>query len=124
MGEEAKFRAFLNEDLCCITAYYLDAVYFALQTIALTRTRKHGGYCGCTATDFELYRHPHLEDYFLKTDTTTNVFGASPKRRTGGIVITVSTLLAFSYGLQMYAGCTCLFEARLPSLVSVILKSG
>lgn len=39
----------------------------------------------------------------MKTDTTTNVFGASPKRRTGGIVITVSTLLAFSYGLQMYA---------------------
>src|SRR5690606_7281606 len=40
---------------------------------------------------------------FLKTATTTNTVEQRPKRRTGGIVITISTLLAFSYGLQMYA---------------------
>ena len=39
----------------------------------------------------------------MKTDTTANLTGNPPrKRRTGGIVITISTLLAFSYGLQMY----------------------
>lgn len=37
------------------------------------------------------------------TDTTANLVKDRPKRRTGGIVITISTLLAFSYGLQMYA---------------------
>lgn len=40
----------------------------------------------------------------MKTDTTTTLRGNPPrKRRTGGIVITISTFLAFSYGLQMYA---------------------
>lgn len=39
----------------------------------------------------------------MKTDTTANLAETRPKRRTGGIVITISTLLAFSYGLQMYA---------------------
>lgn len=39
----------------------------------------------------------------MKTDTTTNFTGQPPRKRTGGIVITISTLLAFSYGLQMYA---------------------
>lgn len=39
----------------------------------------------------------------MNTVTTRNSIGAPAKKRTGGIVITVSTLLAFSYGLQMYA---------------------
>lgn len=39
----------------------------------------------------------------MKTDTMPNSTGAPQKKRTGGIVITVSTPLAFSYGLQMYA---------------------
>jgi predicted MFS family arabinose efflux permease len=40
---------------------------------------------------------------FLKTETKTNLTGNLPRKRTGGIVITIATLLAFSYGLQMYA---------------------
>ena len=40
---------------------------------------------------------------FLKTETKTNLTGNPPRKRTGGIVITIATLLAFSYGLQMYA---------------------
>ena|GEM_PF-6955779 len=39
----------------------------------------------------------------MKTDTTTSLTGNPPRKRTGGIVITIATLLAFSYGLQMYA---------------------
>lgn len=39
----------------------------------------------------------------MKTHTTATNVGKKPRRRTGGIVITISTLLAFSYGLQMYA---------------------
>jgi len=39
----------------------------------------------------------------LKTETKTNLTGNLPRKRTGGIVITIATLLAFSYGLQMYA---------------------
>lgn len=38
----------------------------------------------------------------MKTDTTADLTGNPPRKWTGGIVITVSTLLAFSYGLQMY----------------------
>lgn len=39
----------------------------------------------------------------MKTDTTATLAGAPQTKRTGVIVITVATLLAFSYGLQMYA---------------------
>ena len=39
----------------------------------------------------------------MKTETTSNMVEEKARRRTGGIVITISTLLAFSYGLQMYA---------------------
>lgn len=39
----------------------------------------------------------------MKTDTTATLAGKPATKRTGGIVITVATLLAFSYGLQMYA---------------------
>ncbi|WP_150119318.1 MFS transporter [Enteractinococcus helveticum] len=39
----------------------------------------------------------------MKTETTASTVKSKPRRRTGGIVITISTLLAFSYGLQMYA---------------------
>lgn len=39
----------------------------------------------------------------MKTETTASTVKSKPTRRTGGIVITISTLLAFSYGLQMYA---------------------
>ena len=39
----------------------------------------------------------------MKTATKTNLTGNPPRKRTGGIVITVATFLAFSYGLQMYA---------------------
>lgn len=39
----------------------------------------------------------------MKTDTTANLAEKPAAKRTGGIVITVATLLAFSYGLQMYA---------------------
>ncbi len=60
-------------------------------------------YRGYIAAELEHHQHRYLEDHFLTTDTTPNLIGAPPKKRTGGIVITVSTLLAFSYGLQMYA---------------------
>lgn len=36
-------------------------------------------------------------------NTKITLTGRPPRKRTGGIVITISTLLAFSYGLQMYA---------------------
>lgn len=39
----------------------------------------------------------------MKTETVARTVSKKPRRRTGGIVITISTLLAFSYGLQMYA---------------------
>lgn len=39
----------------------------------------------------------------MKTDTAATLAGKPATKRTGGIVITVATLLAFSYGLQMYA---------------------
>ena len=39
----------------------------------------------------------------MATDTKTNVAQKSPTGRTGTVVISIATLLAFSYGLQMYA---------------------
>ncbi|NWN89239.1 MAG: MFS transporter [Micrococcaceae bacterium] len=39
----------------------------------------------------------------MKTHTAPNLAENPPKKRTGGTVIRISTLLAFSYGLQMYA---------------------
>lgn len=39
----------------------------------------------------------------MKTHTAAHTVNHSSRRPTGGIVITISTLLAFSYGLQMYA---------------------